>query len=455
MTTCIKKSLARPMLAAVLGSMIADPVWAQTFTTLYTFTASSGLGTQVTNSDGAFPTQLILSGNTLFGAAAGGGSGHSGTVFALGIDGSGFTVLHDFTASSPNSFGVYTNEEGTNPLGLLLSNGTLFGTAASGGISGKGTVFKINTDANDFTVVHDLAVGGGSYPSGLVLSGNVLYVRAQPLFKVHTDGTSFGVIDLPGADIVTSLLVSPDEVLYGAADGPSKFGPWLFGGKIVNDIPVFSDLYYGGSPTSAMILSSNTLYGAAGGYVFALKTDGSDFTNVHAFVETNTNSFGVYTNSEGAGPNSLILCGSTLYGTASEGGDWGQGSVFAVNTDGTGFVTLHAFTGGNDGANPGGNLVLFENTLYGTTAYGGSSGNGTIFRISLSPQLLLKRSASNLILSWPTNFTGYTLQHSADLGSTGWTAYNLQAPPVISNGQFLLTIPDTSTNAHQFFRLRQ
>jgi uncharacterized repeat protein (TIGR03803 family) len=217
---------------------------------------------------------------------------------------------------------------------------------------------------------------------------------------------------------------------------------------------VFSDLYYGVGPTLALILSSNILYGADEG-VFALKTDGSDFTIVHDFDEPRTNSFGVYTNSEGLMPNSLLLYGNTLYGTASEGGDWGQGSVFAVNTDGTGFVTLHVFTGGNDGANPGGNLVLFENTLYGTTANGGSSGNGTIFRISLSPQLVLKRCASNLLLSWPTNFTGYTLQHSADLGPTGWTTYNLQPPPVISNGQFVATIPVTTSNAQQFFRLRQ
>ncbi len=43
-------------------------------------------------------------------------------------------------------------------------------------------------------------------------------------------------------------------------------------------------------------------------------------------------------NSEGANPNAgLILSNNTLYGTAAAGGSSGAGTVFAVNTDGTGF----------------------------------------------------------------------------------------------------------------------
>src|SRR2546428_823560 len=50
------------------------------------------------NSDGAYPqARLISSGNTLYGAAAGGGSSGGGTVFSANADGSGFTILHNFT----------------------------------------------------------------------------------------------------------------------------------------------------------------------------------------------------------------------------------------------------------------------------------------------------------------------------------------------------------------------
>ena len=79
------------------------------------------------------------------------------------------------------------------------------------------------------------------------------------------------------------------------------------------------------------------------------------------------------TNSDGANPYAgLILSGNTLYGTACGGGSSGNGTVFAVNTDGTGFTNLHSFThlvlpGTNsDGANPYAGLILSGNTLYGT-----------------------------------------------------------------------------------------
>ena len=68
----------------------------------------------------------------------------------------------------------------------------------------------------------------------------------------------------------------------------------------------------------------------------------------------------------------MILSGNTLYGTATDGGSSGNGTVFAVNTDGTGFTNLHSFTAldlyytNSDGANPYAGLILSGNTLYGT-----------------------------------------------------------------------------------------
>ena len=45
------------------------------------------------------------------------------------------------------------------------------------------------------------------------------------------------------------------------------------------------------------------------------------------------------------------------------------------------FATLYAFTAGNDGANPVAGLVLSGNNLYGTALYGGDAGNGTVFAV--------------------------------------------------------------------------
>src|SRR5205823_605761 len=126
-------------------------------------------------------------------------------------------------------------------------------------------------------------------------------------------------------------------------------------------------------------LSGNTLYGTTQnggssnrGTVFALTTDGTGFTNLHSF-----------TGSDGAYPQAgLILSNNTLYGTAPYGGSSANGTVFAVHTDGTGFTNLHSFTHGAYGNGPYAGLILSGNTLYGTAVGDGSSGNGTVFAVN-------------------------------------------------------------------------
>ncbi len=105
---------------------------AQTFTTLHSFNATSGSeGGKGTNSDGANPFWgLLLSGNTLYGAAQVGGSSGLGTVFAVHTDGTSFTTLHDFTPTSGSAGGYGTNSDGAGPVGaLILSGNILYGTA--------------------------------------------------------------------------------------------------------------------------------------------------------------------------------------------------------------------------------------------------------------------------------------------------------------------------------------
>src|SRR5438552_18886461 len=85
--------------------------------------------------------------------------------------------------------------------------------------------------------------------------------------------------------------------------------------------------------------------GGGGGTVFKANTDGTGFTNLYSFTLPNLDvSSQAYTNSDGFLQNGLILSANTLYGTAFQGGNSGAGTVFTVNTDGTGFTTLHSFT---------------------------------------------------------------------------------------------------------------
>ena len=64
-----------------------------------------------------------------------------------------FTTVHQFAAGGHAS-GYYTNSDGANPSGgMVLSGNTLFGTTVYGA-AGKGTVFAVNTNGNNFGIMH-------------------------------------------------------------------------------------------------------------------------------------------------------------------------------------------------------------------------------------------------------------------------------------------------------------
>src|SRR5580658_8863038 len=195
-----------------LGALSAAQAQSSAFDTLYSFTATSGSDSN--NLDGASPeVVLLLSGDTLYGAAIAGGTAGNGAIFGINTNGLGFTNIHSFTASATNSLGSYTNSDGANPSGgLILSGNALFGTTANGGTGGSGTVFRVNTDGSDFTNLHSFSATSGS-PSytnsdganpvaGLVLVGSTLYGTAQnggsagngTVFKVNIDSTGFSLL---------------------------------------------------------------------------------------------------------------------------------------------------------------------------------------------------------------------------------------------------------------------
>ena len=94
-------------------------------------------------------------------------------------------------------------------------------------------------------------------------------------------------------------------------------------------------------------------------------------------------SFGSW-NVPSSSPNSLIEgSDGRLFGTTYSGGDSGRGTVFKLNKDGSGFTMLHSFTGGDDGGNPQAALVEgSDRVLYGTASQGGTSGGGTVFKLN-------------------------------------------------------------------------
>jgi hypothetical protein len=98
-----------------------------------------------------------------------------------------------------------------------------------------------------------------------------------------------------------------------------------------------------------------------------------------------------------------------------------------------------------NGQMPIGGLVMSGNALYGTTIAGGAAGYGTVYAIVFPPSLTIARLGTNVILTWPTDVTGYSLQSATNLvPPVNWTTVS---------GQNSVTNPGSG---HQkFFRLTQ
>jgi uncharacterized repeat protein (TIGR03803 family) len=159
----------------------------------------------------------------------------------------------------------------------------------------------------------------------------------------------------------------------------------------------------GRTPTSgsSLIASGNVFYGMTedggkytNGVLFKINSDGTDIQIIHAFDGDSILNMNGSKN-DGAYPfGTPVLAGSTLYGMTGEGGSNGYvgGTIFSVNTDGTGFKLLHDFGGIGDGWAPEGSLILSGSTLYGMTSEGGTN----------------LQTDEGIIFSIQTNGSGYT-----------------------------------------------
>ena len=109
------------------------------------------------------------------------------------------------------------------------------------------------------------------------------------------------------------------------------------------------------------------------GTVFKLDTTGKE-TVLHSFTD----------DPDGALPEAGLVQDTqgNLYGTTLHGGSEGAGTVFKLDTTGKETVLYSFGSAGEDGTFPQAGLVLdTQGNLYGTTFTGGTSGNGTVFKV--------------------------------------------------------------------------
>jgi uncharacterized repeat protein (TIGR03803 family) len=277
-------------------------------------------------------------------------------------------ILYTFTGGA----------DGNAPSALIFDGaGNLYGTTPGGGSGacqnlnyvGCGTVFELMRNADGTwtkKVLYEFMGGDdGAYPpAGLIFDG-----------KGNLYGTTEGggpgdcaIGPVPGCGGVFELM-------------PNSDGTWT-----ESVLYSFTDSQDGAFPLSGLILDgAGNLYGTA--------IDGGGATGLSPVLFKLSPSTGGWTESvlynfaPFSSPGSLIFdSAGNLYGTNSTDDGYGNGGVFQLTPNPTGYWTrhlLHQFTGGNDGAMPATGLIFDSaGNLYGATSGGGAFGYGNVFRFT-------------------------------------------------------------------------
>jgi len=327
-----------------VGTIVKTNINGNDLKVLHNFNGADGAnpyGTMVRGSDGLLYGTTTQGGTSIY---------PHGVVFKMNIDGTGYTVLHEFT-----------NQTGDNPFTSLIqtTDGSLAGMTVAGGTSNDGTIFKMNTDGSGYTVLHSFDVANGFLPIGCALmqaSDGTLFGMTTwggsnqfgTIFRIQIDGTGFTVLRNLDGNPSGSLVQASDNSLFGMTPGSNTNGV---------------------------------------GVIFRISPDGSNYTELFKFDNFN-----------GRYPTGSLIIGPdhTLFGVTQAGGPGfengavqGGGTLFKINPDGTGHSILHNFVD-STGATPGGSVIIYQNKLFGYTTGGGKFHGGVFFSYNLATNVYTK-----------------------------------------------------------------
>ncbi|MGH9422765.1 MAG: choice-of-anchor tandem repeat GloVer-containing protein [Thermoanaerobaculia bacterium] len=288
----------------------------------------------------------------------------------LGLDGNFYGIGSTFSEGQGCLFRlsatgeyttVYTFDKGDSSASILYNlvedaQGNWYGTGTEGAFR-DGVVFELTRDGV-FKTLHNFTAGSdGAEPDAslLLASDGNLYgstrsggvdegqAGAGTLFRITPSGTFTTLHEFSYTESgdnggpVNALVEGPDGALYGTTSGGSFTG---------NRNPAFFRMTLDGEVTT----------------LFSFPND--------PFGEPDPPSSALTWMPDG---NFYGVCASPTVGD--------NGIIFRISPSGA-YSQLYAFTGqGRNGSYPAGTLVIgVDNALYGTTVYGGSRNQGTVFR---------------------------------------------------------------------------
>jgi uncharacterized repeat protein (TIGR03803 family) len=314
------------------------------------------------------------------------------------------------SGSALTTFLSFNGNNGESPTGLIADrSGNLFGTTASRGANGLGTVFEVRAGTDTITALVSFDGTNGSLPDSLIedRSGNLFGATWAggptgdgTIFEVKAGGgtiTTVASFDGGNGSLPAKLVEDTSGDLFGITRGGglSGFGTVFevkAGSGTITPLAMFSSppwtlsspgdsLFY---PFSLLVDGSGNVFGTTPGdfegnnygLVFEVKAGSNTITTLASFTY---NDPGV--------PNALVEdSNGDLFGTTRRGGANGVGFVFEIPA-GTGALTTLASFNGTNGLSP---YSLFEDksgNLSGTTMQGGQGfssynhGYGTVFEV--------------------------------------------------------------------------
>ena len=329
---------------------------------------------------------------TFYGTCSTGGSGLVGALYRLETSGPSLTSMVPF-GFSPAS--IPTGRMAHGPGGVLI------GFATNGGTNASGVIYSFDPGTSQFSVLHDLSFADGRFPQGepLVI-GNTVYGLASTggalsggtLFSFDLISSTLTVLEdlggLLGSGPVAGLVVGPDGALYGTcSDGGSNGLGVIFrydlSGSSYSVVHSFSG-NEGNDPTCTPVLSGGQLYGtcAAGGNangdgtLWRYDAGGGGFQLTQQFNDLVSGS--------GPGGDLLLASDGILYGTAASGGFQLDGAIYGYDPVQDTLGLVYSFTAASQGSAPRGALIEdASGRLLGTCAEGGTTGDGSVFRLTI------------------------------------------------------------------------
>lgn len=283
-----------------------------------------------------------------YGTTYAGGSNNKGTVFKLATDGT-ITTLWSFGSVADGQF----------PEGGLVqaSDGNFYGTTASGGTTGYGTVFRL-TPGGIETVLWNFGTGSDGY-------------TPKTTFAMGSDGNLYGTTSLGGTNgsgtIIRVTLAGAETVVWNFASSAEGYLPAP--NLIIGSDGNFYGTTEGGGPNG-------------GGTLFKFAAAGT-LSVVWAFGA----------GTDGNGPWTGVIQGTdgNFYGTTVSGGTiqncgagdgFGCGTLFRVTPAGEETVLWDFGFGGNGAqVNPLSVVQSSDGSFFGVTSTGGPAAGGTIYKL--------------------------------------------------------------------------